>query len=222
VRPQRADGVTLTVEQFTAWYQRIRPVLVREARRRCGADEAEDIVQETWLRATTLLTRFDSACGPEAFGRWIVCVLAHVCQERRARLRSERMRMATPEEAAEAIEQAEDAQEPQLDPAGCRDRLLEMIGRIGLTARQEGCFRLWLEGLRVQQIADRFGIRQQVVSEHLAVVRRKLREVRPIETIAPHRNWFREVCAVTIYRPPKSVWDRRGTVEEIQKRRLLQ
>jgi RNA polymerase sigma factor (sigma-70 family) len=210
----------LTIELFTERFERVRPALVQEAQRRCGWDDAEDVVQEAWMRASRLVARRGLPADPAAFARWLLRVVGHVSLERLFRERRERERLGTPEEGDAVIKLAADSREPEACTAEARQRLQEAFARIGFTERQASCLRLWLDGLCEKQIARRLGIRQQVVNGHLAYARQKLQELRAVEDPIVHRDWFREASAVTIYRAPRSVWDRRGTAEEIQRRRV--
>jgi RNA polymerase sigma-70 factor (ECF subfamily) len=71
VRRDRSDAA------FSALYERHTPRAFQVAWRILGGDahEAEDVVQETWIRAITTL---DSWRNGEAFGAWLRGITAHV------------------------------------------------------------------------------------------------------------------------------------------------
>jgi len=73
--------VTLGEDAFRALYRAHTPALYALAMRLTGADqsEAEDLVQETWVRATRKLSSFR---GESALRSWLCGVLVNVRRER--------------------------------------------------------------------------------------------------------------------------------------------
>ena len=68
-----------TEEAFHGLYQRHSPVLFGLAVRLIGAAEAEDVVQESWLRAISGLPRF---AWSSALRTWLCGIVVNCCRER--------------------------------------------------------------------------------------------------------------------------------------------
>ncbi len=96
----------MTDPSLTARFEENRPRLRAVARRMLGsASDAEDAVQETWLR----LTRAD-ADAVENLGGWLTTVVAHVCLDM---LRSRKTRESAAPATAEAAVAASDSTDPE-------------------------------------------------------------------------------------------------------------
>jgi RNA polymerase sigma-70 factor (ECF subfamily) len=78
------SAAALAQSDFEALYTRHVPTLiawvgVRTSGLRRGAVDAEDVVQETWVRALESFTRFDPGRG--AFRSWLIGIAQHVLLE---------------------------------------------------------------------------------------------------------------------------------------------
>lgn len=104
---------------FARLYDRHAGVVMSLCRRNCTA-EAEDAVQETFLRAFRNLDRLD---GPERLGGWLYAIARRVCAERR---RAGRRRRHHEEQAM----LAQAARPPTATPGDPADRS-EQLARLG-------------------------------------------------------------------------------------------
>jgi len=157
-------------DAFGALARRFTPALRRYLRRRCaGEQDAEDLCQDTLLRAMENLARYDPR---RPFGAWLFTIAARLAATRGRRQRptatlDERDIAAGGEGPAELAAQRE---------AGCR---LWSAAAATLDARQYEA--LWLRyagGLAVAEIARRMGLTRTHVKVLLFRARRKLQETR--------------------------------------------
>ena len=79
---------------FRSLYRRHTGVLLAILRRLVGADDSEDAVQETWLRASRRVASFDER---SSLRTWLVAIAINVARERwRERQRAGNSRLGTP------------------------------------------------------------------------------------------------------------------------------
>jgi RNA polymerase sigma-70 factor (ECF subfamily) len=147
-------------DSFVALYRRHTPYLYRLALRLLGGRpaEAEDAVQETWLRAAARLAEFR---GESALRTWLAGFAINCCRE--IRRRSE---VAAPEEAAA---------ERCGPPAGHRLDLERAIAALPHGYREVLVLHD-LEGHTHEEIALRLGISAGTSKSQLSRARRALRE----------------------------------------------
>lgn len=155
-------------EERRAWFQglvRDHLVVLHGLARRLGpsAEDAEDLVQETLLRAWRSARRFRGDADPRT---WLYRILLNLARDR---WRRDARRMRRPDVARPS----------PADPAD-RGTQREAVSRVmevvrGLPARQRECLLLRVRaGLPHRDIAELLGIRPGVVKLHLVHARRTL------------------------------------------------
>ncbi len=153
-------------EQRVAFQRLVREhlVVLHGLARRLGPTpaDAEDLVQETLLRAWRALGRFRSDADPKT---WLYRILVNASRDRWRR-RAKAMRRAHPPR-------------PAPDPEGTtieRDAVARVLAAVDtLPRRQRECLLLRVRaGLTHREIATLLGIRAGVVKLHLVHARKKL------------------------------------------------
>lgn len=160
------DSAVLPSAQVSQLYQRHRARALAIARRILhDADEAEDVVQEVFLRLYVTPARFD---GKAAYSTWLFRVMVNSsinslrANRRRARLRSEGDAPLTPEQLAGGRE--------------LKRRFHEALQTVGERHQQV----LWLRevrGLSYPEIARLLGIPEGTVKSALNRGRQRVMEV---------------------------------------------
>jgi RNA polymerase sigma factor (sigma-70 family) len=129
-----------------------------------GSDEAQDLVQETFLRAAGRLSSVPT--GPEAERAWLVRVMVNLCRDRdrrqRVRLR-ERARLAPPAASSPSHEGATVA----------RQAVQQALARLGAKRRAIVVLHE-LEEIPTSEIATMLGLSQITVRWHLSRARKQL------------------------------------------------
>jgi RNA polymerase sigma-70 factor (ECF subfamily) len=129
-------------------------------------DDAEDIVQDAFIRTLRELHRFDDRL---AFRPWFFTILRNLGRNAAGR-RARSQRTA-----------ADDTQIAQLTPDSATNaELRQLIEKelAGMTALQATCFRLCeIEGYSALEVADMLGLAPATVRTHAHRARLKLREV---------------------------------------------
>lgn len=74
----RAGASPLSADDFDARFERARPRVLAVARSILGANQAEDIVQETYLTARV---RIDQLRDPGALDRWLARIAENLCYQ---------------------------------------------------------------------------------------------------------------------------------------------
>jgi RNA polymerase sigma-70 factor (ECF subfamily) len=157
-----------TARQVRAEFQRLvrehAPALFRLAIR-LGArrDDAEDLVQETFLRAWRGIDRFR---GEADVRTWLYRILMNASRDRRRR--KPFLRLPANGRAGPGVDPADDAAR--------RDLLARVMAAVScLPRRQQETLLLRVRGgLSYREIADVLGIREGVVKLHLVRARKKL------------------------------------------------
>jgi RNA polymerase sigma-70 factor, ECF subfamily len=130
-------------------------------------DEAEDIVQDTFIRTLRELHRYDDR---QAFRPWFYTILRNLGRNAaQRRTRTSSLAVAEPASTAPA----------SLDAAAGRE-LREVIGQelARMTPLQAASFRLCeIDGFSSMEVADMLGIAPATVRTHAHRARLKLREV---------------------------------------------
>ena len=149
-------------ELFRELYRRHAPALYRFALLRAGAEAADDVVQETWLRAMRGLAGYR---GAAAFRTWLTGIALNVCREGKGR----RMRLVPAEPSLAAV--------PDPEPptsAGERKDLQWAIGKLPEAAR-EVLLLHDVEGHTHSEIGELLGIAPGTSKSQLHKARRALR-----------------------------------------------
>ena len=139
--------------------------------RTCSADAAEDLAQETLLRA---IRGLDSLRDPEKFGTWLLGIAQRVCLDWRRRRRFATIDPAaagdadlrtyrTDEDAPAAAEAAEESR-----------RLLEQIERLPESYR-EVLMLYYYDDLTYQDLAEMLGVSKATINARLTKARALLR-----------------------------------------------
>lgn len=152
-----------SAEDFLALYERHTPALYRFAGRLAGGPgvEADDVVQETWVRAISRLHRFGWRCR---LGTWLFAIALNVRRELLRRAGRDR-----------AIAAELDALAPRATPEIDTQRRLHRA-LVGLADGYREVIVLHdIEGYTHQEIARHFGIREGTSKSQLARGRRALR-----------------------------------------------
>jgi RNA polymerase sigma-70 factor, ECF subfamily len=146
-------------QRFVALYETYGSAVLAFARRRCGADEAEDVLAETFLVAWRRRDDVPADALP-----WLYAVARNVVSNR---LRSQRRRTAL---------EARIATEPPLDGAERRDpdpRLHEALATLKPIDREALLLTAW-EGLSIDRAARAAGCTQAAFHVRLHRARKRL------------------------------------------------
>jgi RNA polymerase sigma-70 factor (ECF subfamily) len=155
------------------------PICLRVARRMTGSDpDAEDAVQEAYVKALTNLHRFDHRC---AFRTWILRIVTNCATDQLRRRRRKQILVdfsswltGVQRDSAEPS-QFEDPSAPMLN-AELRVRLDEALGQLSETTR--GAFVLYAEaGMTYQEVADTLEVPLGTVMSRIHSARKKLRSI---------------------------------------------
>jgi RNA polymerase sigma-70 factor (ECF subfamily) len=114
---------------FTPLVDRHAPACLRYATRLLGSrDDAEDVTQETFVRAHAALARFD---GSVAFRTWIMTILINRC---RTALKRQRSRIERVVNSDTAVERA--SVDSGVDDAATRDAIAHALHRLDPAQRE--------------------------------------------------------------------------------------
>jgi RNA polymerase sigma-70 factor (ECF subfamily) len=134
-------------------------------------EDAEDVVQETFLRVVQALDRFDP---DRPFGPWFFTILRNVARNAAGR-RALRLHAAL-----EEVESQESARDTRPTPDELTEHL-ELQARVDLELAslpdmQRTCFRLCvLEGLSSGEVAEALGVHDATVRTHVYRARQAMR-----------------------------------------------
>lgn len=142
------------------------------------AEEAEEVVQETFLDVLKALPRYDVE-GTARFETWLYRVTANRCK---MRWRRRRLPMAeyAGDERADPLEQVSDERtdhnpEEAAQQAETRRRIWRAVGRLGDAAREVVLLR-YGQDFSYQEIADALGLNLGTVKSRLNAAHRQLQE----------------------------------------------
>ena len=172
-RARRGDA-----DAFRELVDRHSRAVFRVAYRITGATEdAEDVVQETFLRAYRQLDRFEARAN---FGTWLHRIAAN-CAVDLIRARPKR-ETAADDETLERLGEAGDASgSPERSVLGAqiRERITASLGR--LTEMERAAFALrHFEGLSIEEISATLGLRASATKHSIFRAVKKMRqELRP-------------------------------------------
>ncbi|MBI5532144.1 MAG: RNA polymerase sigma factor [Deltaproteobacteria bacterium] len=157
------------LDALGALYDRHAPALLRFARRSAPFDDAQDIVQTTFLRVSRIAARYDPARGS---GRaWLYGVAAQVLRERR-RSMARLTRMLARLGDAVSIPRAEDTP-GQGDDAVAVDQALDRLSE----AKRVTFLLVEVEGFSCEEVSNVLGVPIGTVWTRLHHARRELRAV---------------------------------------------
>lgn len=178
--------------------------LLRRAGERAGASLADDVAQETRIRAWQLQARFHWDEASPAFGGWLFAILDNVADELLCR-QAKSETLLPPDILFPLLDVLPSL--PDLTPdryAHFREELYTLLYRATLTPLQESCIRLWLDNHTQQQIADYYAISQQAVHRHIRRGIGHLRRAsRRVEVSASAKELFLLMCDIVKYRRPQ-------------------
>ena len=227
---------------FDACLRPIRPALYRLAVATVGGPDAADALQDALVKAWVDIEsaawnqsaqfhpqdRRNAQGEPVGQGSdlfyFLVPFVRAACHSTLRKMRLTRQ-MVLPLETVLAM--ADEGAPPDVSGDLWSERRLEiyrLLERVHLSARQEMCIRLWLEGNTQHQIADYFGIAQSTVSAHTQRAAATLREaywhrqnlgMQALEVL----DEIARDGAASVYHKPQQVWDRKGDSRQIQERR---
>lgn len=139
----------------------LRPALAVALQYAPGLDEAEDIVQDAFLRSLRQLHRFDERLR---FAPWFFTILRNLA-------RNEAVRRARPAPALPARDHTPDA----ASDAEIREIVDSTLRE--MTSHQQACFRLCeIDGFSAAEVGDMLGMTPPTVRTHAHRARLKLRE----------------------------------------------
>lgn len=158
-----ADAVLLDGDEraFRALYRRHTPRLMALVSRLLGEEDAEDAIQETWIRACDSLERFR---WQSAFGTWLTAVAVNVSRDLMRR-RGRSLLVAT-ESPPELPVRPPDA-EGRMDLEQCIARLPDGYRQV-LVLHD-------VEGMKHREIAEQLGITAGASKSQLFAARRAMR-----------------------------------------------
>ena len=146
-----------------------RPLFAKALRNSRSLEDADDLVQETFLRAWRELGRFRD---DGAFGGWLLRIMANLLADRGRRRGRE-----TPgaETLAEATPDPRPGPDDELARGELEDELRRALEAIPPGRRREVFRMRFVEGMPVNQIADALGVHSGTVKVHVFRLVRELR-----------------------------------------------
>lgn len=146
-----------------------RPLFARALRSTRSVPDADDLVQETFLRAWRHLDRFRNDAR---FGAWVLQILGHLATDRARRRGRE---VALPDDASEVADRRPGPEAQLL--AGELERSVREALVVLPAGRQREVFRMrFVEGRPLQEIAQTLGVHTGTVKVHLFRLARDLRK----------------------------------------------
>jgi RNA polymerase sigma-70 factor (ECF subfamily) len=146
------------------------------------AEEAEEVVQETFLDVLKALPRYD-VDGAARFETWLYRVTANRCKMRwrRKRLPTVGFAELAGDERAEPLERLPDERadhdpEEATQQAETRRRIWRAVGRLSDATREVVLLR-YGQGFSYQEIADALGLKLGTVKSRLNAAHRQLQEL---------------------------------------------
>ena len=156
---------------WQAWYEEHFADLYGYVLWRCAGlrDQADEVVQETWLTAVRRIRSFDPAQGP--FGGWLRGIAAHLL---RNHFRKE-FRRATRQQTLDDLD-APSTGDAELQRQEQAERVARAL--IALPERYEAVLRAkYLEGYSVVEIAEASGETPKAIESLLTRARQAFREI---------------------------------------------
>lgn len=131
--------------------------------RRGAHEEAEDMVQETYLRLLRAqLAQGEAIANPEAY---LYTVATHLVHEQALRRRP----LALPPDELERLSNTQNIVEPTEDVVGRAQRRAQLLAQVaGLSANTRAVLVMqYRDGLSYRQIAERLGVSPHMVKKHV-------------------------------------------------------
>jgi RNA polymerase sigma-70 factor (ECF subfamily) len=128
------------------------------------ADDAEDAVQETFLRALRALPRFR---GDSSVGTWLVRIAMRVCMDRKSSTRPTQPMNTLPESEIQSNSHSPEAEVLQ------RMRIAEVLQRLPIRQRAILLLREW-HGWSIPEIAESLDWKHRKVNTELYNIRKTL------------------------------------------------
>ena len=159
------DNYQMTEQEFEQMVERMRPRLIQMGREFFGSDtEAEEVVQETWLRAWNVRDRV------ELTDAYILRIARNCCV---SMWRGQRVQMALTDEESAAI--TEITPQEEVEERENSEWLLSRLQRLP-KAEREVWQLFYDQGLTVEEIAEARGITVGTVRKIISKVRSNLRK----------------------------------------------
>jgi RNA polymerase sigma factor (sigma-70 family) len=159
------DNYQMTEQEFEQMVERMRPRLIQMGREFFGSDtEAEEVVQETWLRAWNVRDRV------ELTDAYILRIARNCCV---SMWRGQRVQMALTDEESAAI--TEITPQEEVEERENSEWLLSRLRRLP-KAEREVWQQFYDQGLTVEEIAEARGITVGTVRKIISKVRSNLRK----------------------------------------------
>jgi RNA polymerase sigma-70 factor (ECF subfamily) len=146
-----------------------RPLFARALRSTGSIEEADDMVQETYLRAWRGIGRFRD---DPRFGAWALRILANLAIDR-ARKRAPRA--SADERVIEALADPAPGPEQRLLAADFDDQVRAALAALPAGRRREVFRMRFVEGRTINEISQQFGVTVGTVKVHLFRLGRELR-----------------------------------------------
>jgi RNA polymerase sigma-70 factor, ECF subfamily len=179
--PDRADDGAAVGELYRTY----RGMIARRAMRStCDWDVAEDVAQETLIRA------YESriALQPNRLGGWLMTVCDRICIDRRRREKRERTACRCAELAfASAPASAESSIEDQADRVDYLEAITDLVVRLPGRKREMAILHFF-GGMRPAAIAAQLGVKPRTVWTRLYEIRRGIRVQLDLAPIDPVRR----------------------------------
>jgi RNA polymerase sigma factor (sigma-70 family) len=196
----------------------VQPGLLRRAAHLAPAQDAEDLVQVTYLKAVTLLDNYDLGTGTLGMEKWLHSILNRVCQKHRHRTNHRDELLLGPSTLTEIIDAHLDTATADSDDSLVLTEIEPHLQIRSLTGRRSEIYALWRKGHSQPEIAGALGLTQQGVSYHIGRILDQLRAaagdlITRADGYPSTIAMFNAHARVTIYRRPQ----RRGTVNANRK-----
>ena len=162
-------------ERFGELVKRYRNLVLSFVAARVAADEAEDLAQETLLRAFRVLP---SLREPAAFSSWLLGIANHVCidwHRGRRRFASLDSDVAEPAEAAPPLRPPPSTPAQQAEAAESQRLVLQSLDKLP-EAYRITLVLTHMDGLSCPEIAERLGVAVGTVTSRLARGYKMLRD----------------------------------------------
>ena len=219
---------TLTRPQFDQAFSCLRPGLVRYAARLTARQEAEDLAQDVYVQAVSLLDRYDADTGLAGLARWLARIVTYACREHNRRVIERNEILLSETELTRRIDTETydrchpDAPSPCNDDPGLLHHADLVVAAMPLSPRRREIWRTWSQGATQTEIARELHLSQPTVSYHLSHVMTALRDhagdtIGAADGYRSAVDMFNQHARVTRYRRPT----RRGSQQSIQQLRRL-
>lgn len=191
----------LTAQEFARLMPEVRPSLLSLAVQRFSVrdDDAEDLVQETCLRALGHLEEFREPASESSVLSWLTHLMS--------RIRSAERKRAEHRPVLVDLNEARNLEAP---PAACWQRPLPDY----LTPHERELVQAWLDGYNQEEIAQIYRIHRNTVALRLELAYEKFKDRMPRKDELVYDFWnFWDLSKVAVYSKPagsSARWKRSG------------